>query len=80
MNGVWLERENVNDISVGFDIGEVPVIGKGTLLEAIKFVKDGFPSQWGDFQAEGLVLRPVIELQTRRSERVITKVKCKDFV
>ena len=30
-------------------------------------------------EAEGLVLRPKIELQTRRGKRIITKIKHSDF-
>jgi hypothetical protein len=39
----------------------------------------GFTSTWGDFQAEGIVARPAVEMKTRSGHRIITKVKCKDF-
>lgn len=39
----------------------------------------GFKSTWGDFQAEGIVARPSVELKNRAGERIITKIKCKDF-
>jgi hypothetical protein len=57
----------------------VPELGRGTLLEAIERVKEGFPSMIGQAQAEGMVLRPVVELTDRLGHRVITKVKHRDF-
>lgn len=76
---VWLERENVEDISSQFLIQVAPVVGRGTLQEAIDFVRAGFQSRWGNFTAEGIVARPAVELRTRRGERVITKIKVRDF-
>ena len=79
VNGVYLERENVEDIADKFGIKVVPIIRYGTLEEAIEMTKKGFNSQWGDFIAEGIVARPRVEMRTRRGERIITKVKYKDF-
>lgn len=77
---LWLERANVEDIADKIGVRAVPVIGEGTLDNAIMFARGGFNSRWGDFDAEGLVMRPKVELQTRRGERLITKIKAKDFV
>jgi len=79
IDGIWLERENVEDIADKFGLKVVPVIGHGTLEEAIDITKKGFKSQWGDFIAEGIVARPRVELLTRKQERIITKVKHRDF-
>lgn len=79
VGGWWLERENVEDISRKFDIGVVPVIGKGRIDDMVHLAAEGFKSTWGDFQAEGIVARPETELRTRSGHRVITKIKCKDF-
>lgn len=76
----WLERENVEDIAKHFRLKVVPIIGEGTLLEAVEKTKEGFNSQWGDFIAEGIVLKPKTELKTRRGDRIITKIKHKDFL
>ena len=62
---------------LGLDI--VPLVGRGTLHECIDRVRGGMQSTWGDFQAEGIVARPVTELCTRGGERIITKIKCRDF-
>mgnify|MGYP003403695796 CR=1 FL=1 len=75
----WLQRADVEDIAFNLGLGVVPVVGTGTLLEAIEYTKQGFKSKWGDFQAEGLVVRPATELRARSGHRIITKVKHKDF-
>ncbi len=80
IGNMWLQRADVEDIASKFGIKIVPVIGKGTIAEAIEMTKKGFNSQWGEFIAEGIVLRPEVELQTRRGNRIITKIKHKDFV
>ncbi len=78
--GIWLDRGSVTDIALrGLDCPVVPVVGQGTLGEAVEYVKGKPASVWGDFVAEGIVLRPKVELQTRRGDRVITKLKVKDF-
>lgn len=76
---MWLERHNIEDIANKLGISTVPDIGSGTPLDAVDLCKNGFRSQWGDFAAEGIVLRPETELKTRRGDRIITKVKCRDF-
>lgn len=75
----WLERENVADIAHKFGLEIVPIIGEGTLLDAISMVRVGLKSQWGDFISEGIVARPSVELKTRNNGRVITKIKHVDF-
>ena len=79
--GHWqLERNNVNDIAKKLNIKSVPVIGEGTLNEAIEMTKKGFKSAWGDFIAEGIVARPKgVEIFTKKRDRIITKVKYVDF-
>lgn len=76
---VWLQRENVEDIANKLGLRVVPIVGVGSLHEAIMMTRGGFDSTWGAFRAEGLVMRPAVELQTRLGRRVITKIKTKDF-
>ena len=80
VGGWWLRREDVEEIASFFGIDVVPVVKVGTIFEAIVMVKAGFKSTWGDFEAEGLVLRPIVPLFTRQGHRVITKIKHRDFV
>lgn len=75
----WLKRKDVEDLAEQFNLKVVPIFGKGTLRDAVFFVKQGFYSDWGKFQAEGLVLRPEIELKARSGARIITKIKYEDF-
>lgn len=75
----WLERAAVEDIADKFDIDVVPVIGRGTLPDMVTAARNGITSKWGDFEAEGIVARPMVELEDRAGRRIITKIKCKDF-
>ena len=76
---VWLERENVGDIAGKLGIDVVPIVGRGTLPAAIEVAHKGFFSHWGDFPAEGLVVRPLVELYVRQGRRIIGKIKARDF-
>ena len=91
----WLSRKDVDDIAAKLGIDSVPTIGYGTLQDAIDIVssgitftdtgaikrwgRGGLKSQWGDFEAEGIVARPVVPLFNRKGERIITKIKAVDF-
>lgn len=80
----WLERTTVDDIAKRLGITDdtyvVPDVGGGTLSQAVELTRFGFDSVWGNFPAEGLVMRPAIELVDRRRRRVIAKIKQKDFL
>ena len=94
----WLDRENVNDVAEKLGIDAVPVLGKGTIYDAIQMVRygtrmssgeivsvswdrhpDRLTSMWGNFEAEGIVARPVVPLFNRKGERIIAKIKARDF-
>jgi len=75
----WLKRHVVEELAAELEIRVVPIISTGTIAEAVEVVRLGFVSEWGDFTAEGLVLRPTVELKARNGERIITKIKHKDF-
>ena len=75
----WLERDNVESIAEEFDCCAVPIVGSGMLSYMVELVREGFESAWGTFTAEGIVARPTIELKARNGERIITKLKHKDF-
>jgi len=76
----WLRREDVEDVAAHFGLKTVPIVGEGTLATAVEVVRRGFDSWWGNFPAEGLVLRPKVELRTRAGYRLITKLKTRDFI
>ena len=75
----WLKREAVEDIAQRLDLRITPILGEGTLLEAIEKVRHGFQSTIGTAPAEGMVLRPKTHMNDRRGDRIITKVKTRDF-
>lgn len=95
----WLSRDDVNDVASKLGIDAVPVLGTGTLQDAIDIVStgitfnagggivrwgsaslsNGLKSQWGNFEAEGLVCRPVVPMFDRKGQRIITKIKAVDF-
>lgn len=79
IGGWWLKREDVNGIAMSLGIKSVPVLFRGTLGQAIEMVKGGFKSTIGTAQSEGLVLVPAVDLFTRGGERIITKLKTRDF-
>jgi hypothetical protein len=76
----WLQRHNVEDTAKRFGLEIVPILGTGTLADMITMVRGGFNSTWGAFPAEGIVARPACELVARSGERIITKLKHKDFL
>ena len=79
INGIWLERRNVEGIANSLELDIVPIVDIGTLTDAISLCKNGFASNIGSRQAEGLVMRPSTELLDRKGGRIITKIKYKDF-
>lgn len=79
INDWWLQRADVEDVAQKLGVDVVPIIGEGTLHDAIAAAKTGIVSTWGEFQAEGIVARPKTELKTRNGHRIITKIKCRDF-
>ena len=76
----WLSWDNVRHIGDNLNVKVVPLVGRGDLLEAINAVSnDRVISAWGNFPAEGLVMRPAVDLFDRSGKRIIAKVKRKDF-
>src|SRR3990167_9020092 len=79
IGGMWLERKDVTGIGTKLGLTLQKVVSYGSLDDAISLVKKGFPSAFGNAQAEGLVLRPMVEIQDKQGHRVITKIKVRDF-
>lgn len=77
--GRFYPWETVTDIANQLGLRQTELIGTGTLDEAIGMVKNGMPSRLGDGESEGLVLRPLVEMTNRWGERIICKIKTRDF-
>ena len=82
VNGKYLSRNNVNEIATYFNIKSVPVLFTGVLEEGVKYVKSNPTSTIAKDKTlpmQGLVARPMIELYSSNGERIIVKIKYKDF-
>lgn len=80
VGGWWLSRENVADVARKLGLEVVPDVGAGSLPEAAALARVGFDStRWPGVRAEGLVLRPATELFDRAGNRIVAKIKTKDF-
>ena len=77
--GNWQPRESVEDIAKYFGIDVVPIVLEGTIQEGIDFVKTAPKSKIGTAKAEGVVGRPLVEMQDRCGNRLIVKIKVNDF-
>lgn len=77
---IYLERENVENIATIFGLDVVPIIMRGTISEAVDFVKSNPNSTLGTAKMEGLVGRPAVEMKDRMGNRVIVKIKACDFM
>lgn len=76
----WLDRKALEDIAGKLSIDVVPLLGHMTLEEIVELVRTPFPSKIGTALAEGIVARPLETLFDKRGERVIIKLKTRDFV
>ncbi len=80
--GNWQPRESVENVAEKLGIPVVPILDIEPLTRWVDLIESG---EFKDSQLhpgaknEGVVLRPEIELQTRTGDRIITKLKFKDF-
>lgn len=75
----WLRWKDVVSVAISLGIQTTPYIGEFGIVDAINAVEDGLKSECGDFPAEGLVGRAPLGLLDRGGERLVVKVKTKDF-
>ena len=77
----YQERKWVEATAKAFGVPAVPVVGHGTLYEAVEYVKSHPNSTIAEkpVEMEGIVCRPKMELRDRCGNRVIVKIKWKDF-
>lgn len=82
INGFWLEWEDVCDICSRLNLETVTDLGEMTLREAEAMVIKGFKSPIADnkeLDAEGIVLRPLVQLFNKKGERIMVKIKTCDY-
>lgn len=78
----WLTRDVLEELAQKLQIDIVPIVGIGPLCDAIKMVRKGFTSRIADnkeYIAEGLIVKPRVELFNRQGARIVSKIKHKDF-
>lgn len=77
----WLKRPDIEDIANKLGLDIVTVLGERSLVEIVNLIKMGpvHSPQFPLAQMEGLVGTPKIPLFNRKGERIITKIKYKDF-
>lgn len=76
---LYLRRDSVEDIARCFGIQAVPIVLRGTIDDAVAFVKSKPMSTIGTAPMEGVVGRLPEELFDRRGNRLIVKIKVRDF-
>lgn len=79
VDGTYLSRDSVEGIATAFNLEIVPIIMRGTIQDAVNFVKSSPNSTIGKAKMEGVVGRPQVELKDRRGNRLIVKIKYRDF-
>jgi hypothetical protein len=80
---IFLERENVKEIGMAFDVQVVPIMPFTKLHEAIEFIKTkpvSLCSLSRDKEMEGVVGLPAVRLKDLRGNRIIVKIKTCDFL
>lgn len=82
----WLDDDAVTEIADKLGIKRVPILGDMALPAVIRLAKEGFVSTlWSHASgtvpplAEGIVARPIAPLFDSRGNRLIIKLKMKDF-
>lgn len=84
-SNLWLKREAIGEIAKAFNVEVVPIVIRGTLDEIVSYVK---AEPWSvvakthsgkHYLMEGVVCKPAVEVLTRTGDRIMVKVKVKDF-
>jgi hypothetical protein len=75
----WLLRDGLHEVALSLGIDLVPLFCTGSVDTAITMVTKGLTSSWGSFPAEGLVGKPPMGIVARNGDRLLMKIKAKDF-
>lgn len=77
----YQERNRVEDIALAFGVPVVPIVGQGSLKNAVDYVKTHPNSTIArePVEMEGIVCRPCVELLDRTGNRLIVKIKWNDI-
>ena len=75
----WQSREWVEATAKMFGIDVVPIVLEGTIDDGIDYVMQHNNSTIGNAVMEGVVGRPKVEIKDRLGNRIIVKIKWRDF-
>lgn len=81
INDNYQPRESNEDIAKYFGIEIVPIILEGTIQSGVDYIlknRKSFVARNGA-EIEGFVGRPKVEMKTRNNNRIIVKIKYRDF-
>lgn len=79
-NGIWFDQIKTLEMSHALEVDHVPLMGSGSIIEAIDIAQKGFKSLINcNAPAEGLIIKPKFGLRDRLGKRIITKIKTCDF-
>lgn len=78
---IFLKREDIEEIAQAFNLKVVPVALIGTIQQAVEYVKAKPKSIIAkeEYEIEGLVGTPLARLTDFRGNRIIVKIKVRDF-
>ena len=77
--GFWMDELKIKQLASLLKTNPVPAFESMTVSEAVSLVKSGFPSKHGTARAEGLVLKTRFPLFDSFGDRLLFKLKTKDF-
>ena len=80
IKGMYLTKDAMIDIANFINIKHVPFINElSTINQAVEYVKSNPLSKLGNKQMEGVVGTPNVRLLDAQGNRIIVKIKCKDY-
>lgn len=78
----WLKYEDVCSLAIALGLEVVPLVDTGPLTRMVSLVKhqsDSIVAKTSGLRMEGLVAKPAVDLLDRSGQRIIAKLKVKDF-
>jgi len=79
IDNLFLKLEDVQKIAQNLNLEYPELFFVGSMEEAIALVKTKPKSTFGNFIIEGFIGKPLFDLKDRQDNRIITKIKVKDF-
>ena len=77
----WLLPEALGILALQMAVDIVPTVAACPIIDAVTMVRGRkLKSRWGDFEPEGLVGKPPLGLTRRDGDRMLVKIKGKDFL